>query len=165
MANPASPAMFSPAASGIWLNSRSRSQWAHGRSARSGSSSQRSSKASSAGSIARASSSSHAWFASAISAACGRMSHLRVTMLSDLASRWKSTRWAVEKLQLAAILAFATDSPMVFASQAILNGVNQYPLLAIPAFILAGVLLGLLAMLALITMVPQISLWLPSLMK
>jgi C4-dicarboxylate transporter DctM subunit len=35
-------------------------------------------------------------------------------------------------------VAYVTGSPMVFASQAILNGVNQYPLLAIPAFILAG---------------------------
>lgn len=35
-------------------------------------------------------------------------------------------------------VAYFTDSPMVFASQTILNGVNQYPLLAIPAFILAG---------------------------
>ncbi len=35
-------------------------------------------------------------------------------------------------------VAFLTNSPMVFASQSILNGVNQYPLLAIPAFILAG---------------------------
>ena len=35
-------------------------------------------------------------------------------------------------------VAYFTDSPMQFASQTILNGVNQYPLLAIPAFILAG---------------------------
>ncbi|MBK5102767.1 MAG: TRAP transporter large permease [Burkholderiales bacterium] len=35
-------------------------------------------------------------------------------------------------------IAYFTNSPMVFASQTILNGVNQYPLLAIPAFILAG---------------------------
>ena len=35
-------------------------------------------------------------------------------------------------------VAYSTDSPMQFASQTILNGVNQYPLLAIPAFILAG---------------------------
>lgn len=35
-------------------------------------------------------------------------------------------------------VAYFTDSPMLFASQTILNGVNQYPLLAIPAFILAG---------------------------
>ena len=35
-------------------------------------------------------------------------------------------------------VAYVTDSPMTFASQTILNGVNQYPLLAIPAFILAG---------------------------
>lgn len=35
-------------------------------------------------------------------------------------------------------VAYVTDSPMAFASQTILNGVNQYPLLAIPAFILAG---------------------------
>jgi TRAP-type C4-dicarboxylate transport system permease small subunit len=38
--------------------------------------------------------------------ASGHLSHLRVTVLSDLASRWKATRWAVDKLQLAAILAF-----------------------------------------------------------
>ena len=30
-------------------------------------------------------------------------------------------------------VAYVTDSPMTFASQTILNGVNQYPLLAIPA--------------------------------
>lgn len=35
-------------------------------------------------------------------------------------------------------VAWLSDSPMAFASQTILNGVNQYPLLAIPAFILAG---------------------------
>jgi len=38
--------------------------------------------------------------------ASGHLSHLRVTVLSDFASRWKSTRWVVEKLQLVAILAF-----------------------------------------------------------
>jgi C4-dicarboxylate transporter DctM subunit len=36
------------------------------------------------------------------------------------------------------LVAFMTNSPMEFASASILNGVNKYPLLAIPAFILAG---------------------------
>ena len=34
--------------------------------------------------------------------------------------------------------AFATGSPMPVAAQSILNGVDKFPLLAIPAFIFAG---------------------------
>jgi len=40
--------------------------------------------------------------------ASGRMSHLRVSVISGLAARWKWSRWLVEKLQLLAILAFDT---------------------------------------------------------
>lgn len=35
-------------------------------------------------------------------------------------------------------ISYVTDAPMVFATQNVLNGLDQFPLLAIPAFILAG---------------------------
>lgn len=35
-------------------------------------------------------------------------------------------------------ISYLTDAPLVFATQNILNGLDQFPLLAIPAFILAG---------------------------
>lgn len=38
--------------------------------------------------------------------ASGRMTHLRVSVFSDFASRWAVSKWIVEKLQLACILAF-----------------------------------------------------------
>ncbi len=35
-------------------------------------------------------------------------------------------------------ISYLTDAPLVFATQNVLNGLDQFPLLAIPAFILAG---------------------------
>jgi C4-dicarboxylate transporter DctM subunit len=35
-------------------------------------------------------------------------------------------------------ISYVTDAPLVFATQNVLNGLDQFPLLAIPAFILAG---------------------------
>jgi TRAP-type C4-dicarboxylate transport system permease small subunit len=57
--------------------------------------------------------------------ASGRMSHLRVSVISDLAARWKWSRWLVEKLQLLAILAF--DSLFCwYASANVIEGL-RYP--------------------------------------
>ena len=36
------------------------------------------------------------------------------------------------------VISYLTDAPLVFATQNVLNGLDQFPLLAIPAFILAG---------------------------